>query len=237
MSDGLPIQQLGLFFQNAITTLEWSELPFNGQLARANKISQIIAELRPFAILETGTYHGTTTQFLASISECKVYTIEFDQHTASIAVEMFVRTGSSEQIEVHLGDSARVTPEIVSGLNSFDKPFLAYLDAHWGNELPLSAELKSLSKWRGPCVIVIDDFYVPSFPNYGFDVYGDTHIGPEIIPKNYPFTLYVPNESHLRETGARRGTGYLLNEAAEAALSESFFADLYNLDSARNSEV
>ena len=221
-----PFHKIGLFFQNAITRLEWSQLPFNGQLVRASKVSQIIDEIRPFAILETGTYHGTTTQFLASIADCKIYTIEFDQHTASLAVEMFVRTGSSDQIEVHLGDSARVTPEIVSGLNIFDKPILAYLDAHWGNELPLASELKALAKWRGPCVIVIDDFEVPKFPKYGFDVYGETRIGPGIIPRNYPFNLYVPNKSHLGETGARRGTGYLINKAAEELLTETFFADI-----------
>lgn len=40
--------------------------PFNGQPARQALFSAIVADIRPKAIIETGTYFGTTTEFMAS---------------------------------------------------------------------------------------------------------------------------------------------------------------------------
>src|SRR5215467_7457931 len=49
--------------------------PFNGQLARAALFRSLIAKVRPRAIIETGTYHGTTTEFMAQTG-LPIFTVE-----------------------------------------------------------------------------------------------------------------------------------------------------------------
>ena len=48
--------------------------PFNGQPARQALFRELVAKLRPCAIIETGTYFGTTTEFMAQTG-LPVYTI------------------------------------------------------------------------------------------------------------------------------------------------------------------
>jgi hypothetical protein len=226
MSDLQKLSDMAPFFQPFIGSLKWSDLPLNGQLRRAEKISELVKALSPKAIIETGTYRGITSDFFAAVSGVKIYTIEINQEFASEAALRFHHSGSSSLIELRVGDSSVEVPKIIEELNLGRSSLFAYLDAHWNESLPLSKELRALEHLKGPCVIVIDDFQVPDFPGYGFDQYGDIKVGRDLISNDSCYKVWVPNESHLRETGARRGTAYLINKPAARILKKSFF---YNL--------
>ena len=220
------LSDFGPFIQPLLSSLHWSDLPFNGQLRRTDKILTLLEQFAPTIVIETGTYLGITTDFLASVTNARIFTIEVQQSHASLAAIRFHNSGTSQSIELHVGDSAREVPEILSELNSRRELIFAYLDAHWDETLPLMAELDAFEKVVGPCVLVIDDFEIPNQPGYGFDQYGDFRVSIELISRSSQFKVWVPSESHLRETGARRGTAYLINKSAAKRLKKSFYTNL-----------
>lgn len=48
----------------------------------------------------------------------------------------------------------------------------AYLDAHWGEDLPLAEKLEIVFSWDSDAIVMIDDFQVPDDPGYAYDDYG-----------------------------------------------------------------
>lgn len=130
---------------------------FMGKLGHLYKI--------PIAI-ETGTLHGETTGFLARCFS-KVYSIEKHKESFAVATN---NLANFSNIKLLLGNSAEELPKLLSQLDS--KKIFFYLDAHWGDYWPLLDELKVIGKThKNNCIIVIDDFKVPSRPDIGYDVY------------------------------------------------------------------
>src|SRR5580658_4353370 len=74
--------------------------PFNGQVARQALFARIVAETAPRAIVETGTYLGTTTAFMAEMS-LPVFTIEADAMNYGFARARFRR---NPYVRVFYGD-------------------------------------------------------------------------------------------------------------------------------------
>lgn len=116
-------------------------------------------------IVETGTFRGDTSEFLASITE-KVITIESNHTYYS---ESRKKLATVKNIEMHLGDSAKLIRSLNYATNG---RVLFFLDAHWGPEWPLLGELESIAKLGLKPVILIHDFKVPNHPEFGYDVYG-----------------------------------------------------------------
>ena len=50
--------------------------PFNGQKARQELFCQLLQACRPAVIIETGTYLGSSTEFMAECSRLPVYSVE-----------------------------------------------------------------------------------------------------------------------------------------------------------------
>jgi hypothetical protein len=86
-----------------------------------------------------------------------------------------------------------------------------YLDAHWGNDLPLFSEIEALNNWGGKFVAVIDDFQIVEDPGYGFDQYGDQIVGKNAIPLTQKTKLYRLAAPSRSETGSKRGTGIVIH--------------------------
>jgi hypothetical protein len=215
-----------LFFHNMIASADWSLFPFNGQLTRSRKVQIVLNSLMPSLIIETGTYRGVTTEYLYSISNIPVVSIEIDKDFFDAAMQRFAASGTLKGIELIHGHSVTCLKELFKRDNFKEKGLFVYLDAHWGEDLPLFEELILFSGWDPPIVILIDDFKVEKFPMYGFDSYNDVAICSENLPHLARFKLFVPSESHLVETGARRGSGYLLNKSAITLLPLQFFEGL-----------
>lgn len=53
----------------------WSSLPLNGQARRMRVVADISQKLEVGAVIETGTYLGSSTSYLAGIFGCKTYTM------------------------------------------------------------------------------------------------------------------------------------------------------------------
>ena len=144
--------------------------PFNGQTARQALFIDIIANARPHAIVETGTFLGATTE-LMSQTGLPVFTIELDPRNYGFARARFWRR---RNVKLFHGDSRTALLGLFDGaLNSFSSLVVFfYLDAHWNDDLPLAEEIDIIFGRCPLAVIMIDDFEVPSDAGYGYDDYG-----------------------------------------------------------------
>lgn len=122
--------------------------------------------------IETGTWKGETTRFLASI---------FDQvHSIEIQEEFFVQASeelsSFSNLRLHHGNSPEVLQSILPELSS--ERILFYLDAHWFSYWPLLDELEAIGTTRkDACIIIIDDVKVPFRPDIPYDSYEGEECG------------------------------------------------------------
>lgn len=156
-------------------------------------------------IVETGTFHGVTTEFLASLAP-SVHSIEIDWRYLEIARG---RLQTLENVQLHQGNSPEVLRKLLGGLK---QPLLLFLDAHWGGYCPLQDELKTAASCgvRRP-VIVIHDFLVPG-TDLGYDSYQgkpfDLAMVEHHLPPLYP-DGYTTSYNDETAEGARRGILYV----------------------------
>ena len=179
--------------------------PFNGQTGRAAIFKEILKSIPFQAIVETGTYLGTTTLFLQETAGLPVYTVEAVPRSFHYAR---ARLKSHQGVYSSLGDSrAFLTRLGTSAEVSHDRVFF-YLDAHWHEDLPLAEELEIIAGYWSDPVIMIDDFQVADDSGYSFDDYGaGKRLTLEYLPKaiSAGFQVFWPALSGERETGLRRG--------------------------------
>lgn len=204
----------------------WASLPFNGQAQRMKTISALARAFDGTNVIETGTFMGSSTPYLASLVSSKTFTIEIDSHSAQSAQKRFTKNHSNLDIELILGDSAIEIEKVLSKLDSSSTRIIAYLDAHWLDAIPTSAELLALCEWGGPWLAIIDDFHVETDSGFGFDKYENTIIGNNLVPKNFELRTYVPSHNSKFETGRKKGTGYVFNSKAWTLISPDSFNDL-----------
>jgi hypothetical protein len=179
--------------------------PFNGQSGRTEIFHQILRAIPFQAVVETGTYVGTTTLYLQKNSMLPVYTVEAVPRFYYCSQERFK---SQPAIHSFLGDSRIFLTKLIQSPSVPRDCVFFYLDAHWQEDLPLARELEIIAEhWTDP-VIMIDDFQVPDDAGYGFDDYGagkrlSVEYLPEVIKSE--FRLFWPVTRGEQETGLRRG--------------------------------
>jgi predicted O-methyltransferase YrrM len=145
---------------------------FNGQKNRV-RVFHAINERVPFEnYVETGTYLGMTTDFLARTARSRgahVYSCELDGRFFAISRRT---AGRLDNVHLHHGDSvgflAALLPQLSPAVN------FVYLDAHCVGHLPLREELALLRDCPST-LVMIDDFQVPADPRFGWDRYDDRH--------------------------------------------------------------
>jgi hypothetical protein len=197
----------------------WSIQPFNGQALRFSTISAIARSFKPTIGIETGTFLGSSTPYLASMVSDSMYTIEIEPKSAKLARERFAKNHPKSKIDLRVGDSVVEMHRILNEINPNDARVFAYLDAHWYDAIPTTSEINALIAWGGQWIAIIDDFKVPSDKEYKYDVYGDIEIGQNILPNNPDLCLYVPSTPAILETGRKKGTGYVCLRSEETFLS------------------
>jgi cephalosporin hydroxylase len=213
----------------SVLTTWWAQ-PFNGQLIRFTTCVEVCQRFKPQIAIETGTFYGTTTVALSSLVSGQTFTIELNQEYANLASTYFRAIGLDEnRIKLIRGDSSTEIVNVLSQINK-DSRILVYLDAHWGEKLPLQDELSALINWGGAFVVIIDDFYVYYDNNFGFDSYGGNKLDLSLIPKNFSGHIFLPSHPAGQEYGARRGTCFLISSKAALFISDMNFTHLKHIE-------
>lgn len=189
----------------------WNVRPMNGQKNRIRTCYYLARILKPTHAIETGTYIGTTTQYLTSMVSKKTFSIEINEKFLLTTSTRLKREFESGTLELISGDSKVEIKRILEGLDPTEDRVLAYLDAHWLDYIPLREEIQCLLDWQGIFMAVIDDFKVPWDAGYGYDKYGEHKIDVSCIPISEKFTVWLPSEPAKNESGAVRGTAYLIH--------------------------
>jgi len=203
----------------------WWSSAFNGQSRRLYNLCTLSHHFRPTFAIETGTYIGSSTHLFQGLGVKKTYSFEIVEEYAFVARNRHKSLIEQGSLEIILGSSLDNLPTVLSGISN-EQSMVAYLDAHWNSYVPTTDELNLLIEWGGPFIAIIDDFYVPDSPGYGFDQYGETVVGPTLVPAHFGISLWMPNESEVCETGARRGTGYVISSDALAVIPRKVLNEL-----------
>jgi len=195
----------------------WWSSSFNGQSRRLYNLCVLSHYLRPKFAIETGTYVGSSTHLFQGLGVEKTYSFEIVEEYASVARIRHKSLIEQGSLEIILGSSVDNLPSVLSGIST-EQSLVAYLDAHRNSYLPTTSELNLLIEWGGPFIAIIDDFQVPDFAGYGFDRYREMVVGPALVPAHPDISLWLPNENEMLETGAKRGTGYVISKGALAVI-------------------
>ncbi len=187
--------------------------PFNGQATRRKTVDLLVREFSPETLIETGTFLGFTTRCLAGYGS-HTYTVEVSprfRYAAKFALR------DLDNVTMIWGDSATAVRHLAKG-SEVTRP-LAYLDAHWEEDVPLDAELECLFSSWDDVLVVIDDFRVPGEPGYGYDIYNGVPLSLDELSLPEGVTVAFPAITAVEETGSRRGTVYLASgDSARSAL-------------------
>jgi hypothetical protein len=197
---------------------KWS--PFNGQ-AKRRQIFDALSAQHFAAIVETGTYLGTTTQYFAETG-LPVFSVEGHARRYGFVKARFLRF---RNVSLSLGDTRSQLRKILVKLGPeiCRKPIFFYLDAHWKKDLPLAGELDIVLQFCAQPTIMIDDFEVADDAGYGFDNYGPgqalirEYIEPFIIRDK--LSLFYPSARSSEETGFKRGCVVLARQSAQEGLA------------------
>jgi FkbM family methyltransferase len=196
---------------------EWGG-PFNGQRYRQQLFKSILSSVKPAAIIETGTYLGATTAYMAR-ERVPIYTIESQPHNYGFAR---ARLWWRPNVTMRLGDSRAELQSLLEGpLRAIrHRAIFVYLDAHWKDDLPLREELHVVFSRCSNAVVMVDDFEVPGDSGFGYDDYGVGKVlNADYLAsalQSYKLTVLYPAYSSTQESGARRGCVVLCNSATHA---------------------
>jgi predicted O-methyltransferase YrrM len=209
--------------------------PFNGQPFRQALFRSLIEQLKPVAIVETGTFLGTTTAFMAETG-LPVFTVEAHPRRYGFAR---ARLWRFRRVTLRNADSRTMLTTLFKGpLRRFSgRTLFVYLDAHSNDNLPLAEELETVFHHCPAAVVMIDDFCVPSDAGYRYDDYGPdkaltaSYVAPVVAA--HGLCAYYPSTPSVCEGGARRGCIVL----AKDAIHRPILASLCLLDAASPIEV
>lgn len=170
-------------------------------------------------VIETGTYHGMTTTWLAKTFK-HVYTTEVNPNFYTIAQNRFDEHKVKDMIQSYQGDSVVLMPNIIEQVQNIGGNALFFLDAHWYTN-PLLGELLAIaSSGYKPAIICIHDMMNPDDPSMGYDVYPDQGITYtyEWVKKHIEAIYGENGFNHYfnkKADGARRGALFIVNKEVE----------------------
>lgn len=180
--------------------------PFNGQTFRQQIFRDLIDTIGFSAIVETGTFRGTTTEYLQKSSGLPVHTAELHPRFYGYVRRRFL---ANPNVITYHKDSRSFLRRLLQDPIFRQKKVFYYLDAHWGEDLPLLEELQIIFENCAQAVVMIDDFEVPFDGGYAYDNYGDgkslcfEYLAP--LNAKYKLAAFFPSQRADLETGRKRG--------------------------------
>ncbi|MCF8262166.1 MAG: hypothetical protein K9J12_15420 [Melioribacteraceae bacterium] len=203
------------YFKKPEYKITWGG-PFNGQEIRRQIFLSIIARLDINLIIETGTFRGGTTEFMAKNTSCKIITVEANESYYGYSKLRFLL---NPQIRIFNNDSRKFLTKVLNKKTVQKKRLFFYLDAHWEEDLPLVEELQIIFQRTQNATIMVDDFQVPDDEGYSFDNYGPgKKLSLELLDEldNEKIFIFFPKQSSELETGFKRGSVVLTNSKETA---------------------
>lgn len=186
--------------------------PFNGQAGRQALFQGILTHGAPDLIVETGTFRGSTTQYMAQSYDGPVITCEANRRFFEYSKKRFESIGNIQQVH---SDSRPFLQSVIDPQTAA-KTILFYLDAHWEQDLPLWEELDIIFSRCENAIVMVDDFRIPFDVGYTYDDYGPGKRLTVIDLRSHfsePVQLLFPTLPSGKETGARRGTVIVARDA------------------------
>ncbi|AZQ66761.1 hypothetical protein EF888_06170 [Silicimonas algicola] len=167
------------------------------------------------AIVETGTFLGTSTEWFCSF-QAPVWSCEASESYFGFSRQ---RLKSVPNANLVLADSRTALREVLDGplKSAVHNTILFYLDAHWEDDLPLADEIDIIFAACPRAVVLIDDFEVPGDTGYSYDDYGPgkaltaEYVAPSL--DKFGLVIMYPKVSSDLETGAKRGCAVLTRKA------------------------
>ena len=192
--------------------------PFNGQKFRQQIFNDLNREVGFKAIIETGTFRGVTTAFMAENAAIPIYTVESEPRFFHYATRNLNRF---KNVRVFNSDSRDFLEGLIKDESVPKNNVFFYLDAHWNEDLPLFEEVKLIGDNWNDVVIMIDDFEVPEDPDYKFDDYGSgkklslDYLGDPLLTN---WGVYFPSGRGADDSGIRRGCVVLGSKSLQSKL-------------------
>ena len=185
--------------------------PLNNQSLRTKLVDELLINFKPDLIIETGTFLGDSTEFFGNYS--KVLSVEKSKLYYLLSKSRFI---NNNVIEIKWGDSK----DVLRNIKLFDNKIFFYLDAHWGQEMPLKDEIDFIISNFKNYIICIDDFAVPNDSSWGYDIYDDVKLDINLINLNKELYIFFPSYNASKESGEKRGTVFLTNKDSHNKIFE-----------------
>jgi glycosyltransferase involved in cell wall biosynthesis len=189
--------------------------PFNGQTGRIAIVDELVAVLKPQAIIETGTFRGISTLWFARNFNGPVWSCEAEE---LYIIQAQRRLRDCSNVRVEHADSRDFLKRLMPKFDS-NAPLLFYLDSHWGCDLPLREELQIIFTTHSKAVAIVDDFRIPDDPGYGWDDYGPgRRVDAAQLVGALPdgSSIYFPRLSSADESGEKRGCCVIAFRSSES---------------------
>lgn len=206
--------------------LEVWDGPFNGQSVRQSLFEDLVRALGVAAIVETGTFRGSSTVFMAKRSGLPLFSCEANPRYFHYSAR---RLADLPNVTLNRQDSRAFLKQLLDSATLPPGPALFYLDAHWHDDLPVWEEIDIILSRGVPAVIVIDDFRVPGDLGFSYDDYGvDRCLSVQDLRRNVASEAewFFPRGSSASESGKRRGCAVL----ARGEQAERIIRDVPALD-------
>ena len=141
---------------------------FHGDRVFQTLFCELISSLPITSFVETGTYLGDSTCYVASrYNKLQVFSCEINDEFFKQSKHRLKRF---RNVELHKAYSQDFIRKLGEDKRLGNLP-LFFLDAHWYDYWPLEYEIRAINIL--PCaIVIIDDFEVPGRPDFGFDVGG-----------------------------------------------------------------
>jgi len=180
--------------------------PFNGDHFIEKKFLELRDRFGIKTIVETGTCLGSSTIFFAKHFE-NVITIEANLEYQAIAINRCAKE-ELKNIEFLLGNSSKILFDSIRKLGN--ETVMFFLDAHWGYNCPLIAELEQIEQTTIEPIIAIHDFYTGD-ERLGFDsIQGQRFDYEWILPTVSCIGIFkIEYNTFDQSAGAKRGIIYL----------------------------
>ncbi len=192
---------------------------FNGQMVRKRIFTELLSVCEFEAIVETGTWLGNTTGYMAETANLPIYTSEINPRFHRIAKQRLNEVANIHNIHMQLSDSRAFLRHLATTSLTSQCLFF-YLDSHWYNDLPLHDEITLIANHWQQFVIMVDDFKVPHDAEYEYDRYGKTSLALDYIQDllvSHQLVPFFPIVPASEESGSRRGCVVLARQGAISA--------------------